>query len=306
MFNLSTVSALVLATLLSAHGIRKKSLSPSGALAAFVVGFLMMSGGTRAFGVPLIGFYLAGSRATKYGKARKAKLEDGYQEGGYRSATQVLCNSASALVACVAWNALFAPQSAHAAFAGALVTRILPLRVKTSDLLSLCAISPSLGEGWSRALILAGLGHFACCLGDTLASELGILSKGKPRLITTLKHVPPGTNGAMSIGGTVASIAGGAFVGALTGVTLLVENRSCAVGILGECVSLGALFGGLGSLIDSFLGATVQQTRYSTEKKLVLQDGNKEGTVISGLNFLTNNQINLVSSIACAVMGLLA
>ena len=94
--------------------------------------------------------------------------------------------------------------------------------------------------------------HFACCLGDTLASELGILSKGKPRLITTLKHVPPGTNGAMSVGGTVASVAGGAFVGALTGVTLILENRSCVANVLGECISLGALFGGLGSLVRFF------------------------------------------------------
>jgi len=65
MFATSTLFALVLATLLSTHGLRKKSLSPSGALAAFIVGFLTMSGGTRAFGVPLIGFYLVGSRATK-------------------------------------------------------------------------------------------------------------------------------------------------------------------------------------------------------------------------------------------------
>src|SRR5437016_13309732 len=56
---------LFLALLLSGHGLRKKSLSPSGALAAFAVGFLMISGGVRLFGVALIGFYLAGSRATK-------------------------------------------------------------------------------------------------------------------------------------------------------------------------------------------------------------------------------------------------
>lgn len=55
----------LLALLLSGHGLRKKSLSPSGALAAFAVGFLMMSGGVRVFGLALIGFYLAGSRATK-------------------------------------------------------------------------------------------------------------------------------------------------------------------------------------------------------------------------------------------------
>jgi uncharacterized membrane protein len=55
----------LLALLLSGHGLRKKSLSPSGALAAFAVGFLMMSGGVRVFGLALIGFYLIGSRATK-------------------------------------------------------------------------------------------------------------------------------------------------------------------------------------------------------------------------------------------------
>ena len=57
--------ALTLALLLSGHGLRKKSLSPSGALTAFVVGFVMLAGGTRVFGFTLIGFYLVGSRATK-------------------------------------------------------------------------------------------------------------------------------------------------------------------------------------------------------------------------------------------------
>ena len=54
-----------LSHLLSAHGLRKKSLSSSGALTALIVGFLAMTGGTRVFGVMLIGFYLVGSRATK-------------------------------------------------------------------------------------------------------------------------------------------------------------------------------------------------------------------------------------------------
>jgi uncharacterized protein (TIGR00297 family) len=139
--------------------------------------------------------------------------------------------------------------------------------------------------------------HFACCLGDTLASELGILSKSNPLLITTLKPVPPGTNGAMSIVGTIASIVGGGLVGLLTGITLILENAQCrreAAGyLLFETVAWGMFAGLFGSLVDSLLGATVQQTRYSKTKKLVLQDDSKDVDVkvISGRNLLTNNQV---------------
>ena len=56
---------LFLACLLSAHGLRKRSLSPSGAFTAFLVGFLTLGGAIYVFGATLIGFYLIGSRATK-------------------------------------------------------------------------------------------------------------------------------------------------------------------------------------------------------------------------------------------------
>ena len=141
--------------------------------------------------------------------------------------------------------------------------------------------------------------HFACCLGDTLASELGILSKSKPLLITTLKRVPPGTNGAISLIGTIASIVGGALVGVLTGITLILENAQCrreaAEYLLFDTLTWGMFAGLFGSLVDSLLGATVQQTRYSKTKKLVLQDDSKDVdavNVISGRNLLTNNQVS--------------
>ena len=133
--------------------------------------------------------------------------------------------------------------------------------------------------------------HFACCLGDTLASELGILSKSKPLLITNLKPVPPGTNGAISTMGTIASIVGGALVGLLTGITVILENAQCsreAAGyLLFEVVAWGMFAGLFGSLVDSFLGATIQQTRYSKTKMLILQDDSKDVDVkvISGRNW---------------------
>ncbi len=179
---------LFLASILSTHGLIKRSLSPSGASSAFVVGILMMGGAIYVFGVTLIGFYLIGNRATKCkyfsmsggpyiidkrktdmlfayldGKDRKAGLEDGHHEGGYRSGWQVLSNSVSALVAACLWNVVFAPNSVHARIAnwlGVDVNRIV-LGIKRLDIYSphsWCPLSGSINEGWSRTLIFASLG----------------------------------------------------------------------------------------------------------------------------------------------------
>jgi uncharacterized membrane protein len=158
--------------------------------------------------------------------------------------------------------------------------------------------------GWSRGLIFGVLGHFGCCLGDTLASELGILSKSPPRLVTTWKVVPAGTNGGMSVAGTMWSVVGGTVIGLAMGVSLVIENSACDLWILVEMVGWGMFSGGFGSLADSVLGATIQQTRYSSSKHLVLQDESKEKDikVISGFNILTNNQVNLLSSLLTSVV----
>lgn len=83
---------LLIATLLATHGLRKGSLSFSGAVAAFLVGYFHLACPLKFFGVGLIVFYLLGSRATKVKAAVKAKLEDGVEvgkPGGNRDAIQV-------------------------------------------------------------------------------------------------------------------------------------------------------------------------------------------------------------------------
>jgi len=138
-----------------------------------------------------------------------------------------------------------------------------------------------------------------------LASELGILSKSPPILITTFKLVPPGTNGGLSVLGTVASLVGGFIMGLTLAITLAIENPVCRQDWVTELVPLllwGAAAGGLGSLIDSFLGATVQETRQSSKTKRILPDEvrttvTERPIVINGMDILTNNQVNLLSSI---------
>ena len=55
------------------------------------------------------------------------------------------------------------------------------------------------------------IGSIATATADTLASEIGVTVQ--PRLITTFKKVPPGTDGGISVLGTAAGIIGAGIIG---------------------------------------------------------------------------------------------
>lgn len=57
--------AAAISTLLSIQSLHKGSLSTSGAIAAWLVGYAHLANPTKVFGVGLIFFYLAGSSVTK-------------------------------------------------------------------------------------------------------------------------------------------------------------------------------------------------------------------------------------------------
>lgn len=146
-----------------------------------------------------------------------------------------------------------------------------------------------------RSHLLAGfVGHYACCTADTWASELGVLSASPPRLLTTLRRVPPGTNGGVSLLGTAASAVGGAFIGVMY---LLATAVSSWDDVQPHVVLLGAATGLLGSLVDSLLGATLQESRYDPSKEQICAEGiaAKEAKRVSGLDVLSNAQVNLAS-----------
>jgi uncharacterized membrane protein len=89
-------------------------------------------------------------------------------------------------------------------------------------------------------------------MGDTLASELGILSTTPPILITTLKTVPPGTNGAISRLGVLASIFGGILMGLTLAISVVLENAVCrrqSVDIFVDLIGYGTFAGLFGSLV---------------------------------------------------------
>jgi uncharacterized protein (TIGR00297 family) len=70
----------------------------------------------------------------------------------------------------------------------------------------------------SQTGFLLELGYFgaiSAALADTLSSEIGYYSKKQPVLITTLKKVPRGTDGGITLLGEIAALFGGTVIGAV-------------------------------------------------------------------------------------------
>ena len=112
-----------------------------------------------------------------------------------------------------------------------------------------CAILYSLSHRNSLFLV-AMVAAFAEAGADTVSSELGQAANRQPRLITTWESVPAGTNGAVSIIGTVSGVLSAAVIAGI----------SAAVGLLPwqhlpNCLGAAAA----GMIFDSILGASLER-----------------------------------------------
>lgn len=126
------------------------------------------------------------------------------------------------------------------------------------------------GNDVFRVLFLSSL---STVTADTLGSEIGGTSSTEPRMITTLKRAPHGTNGAVTPLGEFAT-----FFGAF-----LISSASFLLGTSGESEILLILLSGfLGAHVDSILGATLENR-----------------------GIIGNSGVNLLSSLAGGVFGAL-
>ena len=104
-------------------------------------------------------------------------------------------------------------------------------------------------RGFFLVAVAAALSEAAA---DTVSSELGQAFSAKARLITSWSVVPPGTDGAVSVAGTLTGIIAAAVVSSVCVLCGLVPRSWLAI-------SAGA--GVLGMIADSFLGAWLERRR---------------------------------------------
>ncbi len=149
------------------------------------------------------------------------------------------------------------------------------------------------------AWLAAFAGAFAAASADTWGTEIGTLARRAPRSILTFAPLATGISGGVTVAGTLAEIAGAAFVGL---VALLV----------GIAAFLPIAIGGVvGALVDSILGASLQSLRHCPACDRDCEtDPHDCGTATAsrrGLVWFGNDAVNLAATFTGAlVAGMLA
>jgi uncharacterized protein (TIGR00297 family) len=225
---------LVVATI-----IPKKLLTPAGLINAWGLGVLIWGTlGWRGYGVVMF-YFLMGSAVTRIGMAQKEAAGIAEKRDGARGPENV-------------WGSAFTA--------------------------TICAIGVAaiklgwLNSGWESLFLLGYVASLATKLSDTTASEVGKAYGKSTFLITTLKPVARGTEGAISLEGTIAGIVGGVLIS-------LVAYSLGMITFTGVIICTIAAF--IATNIESVIGATLQ----------------------SDLDWLSNELVNVINTIIGAVVA---
>lgn len=265
------VGEAYLAAAVVAYGAyRYAALTRSGGLAGLIVGGTILGFGGLLWAI-LLTFFFASSSLLSFAKrkdARKRQAAEMFEKGGRRDATQVIANGGVAAVA-------------------ALLSRFID-------------------PGLEYACFGAFAGALAASTADTWATELGVLSKASPRLITTGKQVIRGTSGAVTWLGSSASLVGAFSIATVAAAGLLAGLPAPHRSIF--TLFAATLLGGvMGSLADSLLGATVQAAYWCPFcEKPTESQFHTCGTPTQlrhGVPGINNDLVNLLATLVGAVVG---
>jgi len=145
------------------------------------------------------------------------------------------------------------------------------------------------------------LGAISTSAADTVATELGLLSHKKPRLITNLaKTVTPGTSGGVTLLGILGAVFASLIIGSMALFLGLMPTR---LEVLPICVIGGVL----GASFDSMLGATVQRRGYCVvchKPTEALRHCGESTQVAGGVRYIENNVVNLLATVVGAAVSL--
>lgn len=211
-----------------------RAVSDGGALAGAVIAFLLMWAAGLAGFLPLVSVFVLTLIATRWRSERKRTLGVA-ERGSGRRASQVVANLGAA---------------------------------------GICAAAAAIFTQHSDIFLVGAMAAMAEAAADTVSSEAGQAAATQPRMIVGFRPAAIGTNGAISLEGTLAGCIAasvvawtGTFFGVVPWITAPV------ITVAGIC----------GMLFDSVLGATLEN------------DGR-----------MGNDSVNFVSTVFAADMAVVA
>ena len=196
----------------------KKLLTPAGLLHAWVLGIIIWGTlGWRGYSVIMF-YFLVGSAVTRIGMAEKEAAGIAEKRSGARGPENV-------------WGSAF-----------------------TATVCALAAyVASSFASTWTPELVtLFLLGYVASLstkLSDTSASEVGKAYGKRTFLITTLQPVERGTEGAVSLEGTLAGIVASAALASVGWAVGLIGYFSIVICVVAAFIATN---------LESVIGATLQ------------------------------------------------
>lgn len=276
----------------------KKSLTTGGLVAAAMTAIAHAVHPWNMPFVLLVVFFLAGTRAThvkEYVKAQLTMPATGPTASGGegpRTSVQVFANSfvGSVLTLLHAYQLSQRKKAMLAIYTGAPTPGI-----DVQNIGSLC-------YSWGGDLLVIGIiANYAAVAADTFSSELGILSKSTPRLITslTLRKVPRGTNGGVTLVGLGAGLLGSIIIVTASLVFLPLCNGETTVNarLFGKAASAASagwsaadrrtlmvfltLWGLLGSVLDSVLGGLFQRSVKDVRSGKIVEGNGGERVIVT-------------------------
>ncbi len=187
-----------------------RTVNRSGVIAGFLVGFVIYAFLDWQGYLLLMAFFVIGSAATKLGYRKKEAAKLAQEDKGRRGARHALANAGVATA---------------------------------------CAVFAAMTD-YPVLFALAFAGAFATAAADTASSEIGQLLGRRTYLVTTFRPVPRGTEGAVSLEGTLAGIF----------ASLLIAALGAALGLFswkGVPVVVFAAF--VGTTFESIVGAALER-----------------------------------------------
>jgi len=258
-------AALGLAAVIAAGAWRAGSLRRDGAVTAFVVGASALCA-EWSWGSYLIAWFILASVLSRLGRRRKQQRTAGMVEkSDQRDMRQVLANGGVfALCALL----------------------VITLRLSGHDALA-SAITP-------QHLAVVAAGALAAAGADTWATEIGTWIGGTPWSLRTWTPVAPGTSGAITVSGTLASAVGALVLALVAAALSMVPSTAIA------SVAIGGLSG---ATADTAFGAWVQERRRCTlcemdTEQTVHRCGTRT-TYRAGVPAIGNDTVNVL----CSVVG---